>query len=97
MDQIIREAIQSRKVLQFYYDGGPRTVEPFCYGIGKTGKYLLRGYQTGGYSQSGNPEGWRLFDTAKMIGVQCTDTQFAGTRPRYQPNDSSMAQVLICI
>ncbi|HEX2092933.1 MAG TPA: hypothetical protein VHG28_11045 [Longimicrobiaceae bacterium] len=97
MDQIIREAIENRRVLEFQYDGGPRIVEPFCYGIGKTGKHLLRGYQTAGYSSSGNPVGWRLFDLAKMSAVSATSVSFLGDRPEYVQNDSAMVHIFSCV
>jgi len=50
MNLEICAAIRTRSVIQFYYDGGLRTVEPHCHGVSKDGNELLRGYQTGGYS-----------------------------------------------
>lgn len=93
MNTTICSAIRSRQVLRFSYDGGWRTVEPFCHGISTAGHEVLRGYQTGGYSESGNPVGWKLFQVSKIAGLMPTGQTFAGARPGYNPNDAAMAAV----
>ena len=45
----ICKAIESRKIIAFNYDGGSRRVEPYCYGISKNRKKLLRAYQISGF------------------------------------------------
>lgn len=92
MAQVCR-AIQSQRVVRFSYDGGSRTVEPFCHGTSTAGNEVLRGYQTGGYSSSGEPVGWKLFEMAKLSSLTITDTQFSGRRPGYNPNDSAMQTI----
>lgn len=89
----ICSAIRSQQVVEFYYDGGARTVEPFCHGTSTAGNEVLRGYQTGGYSSSGNPVGWKLFTVSDISGLSVTNTQFPGNRPGYDPNDSAMRNV----
>lgn len=93
MHSILCNAINSHLVLTFYYNGGYRTVEPFCYGRSGTGKDVLRGYQTSGYSESGDPLGWRLFDVSKISSLTVTEENFVRTRPGYNPNDSAMGQI----
>ncbi len=93
MNTMICAAIKARSVVQFYYDGGLRTVEPHCHGISRAGKELLRAYQTAGYSKSGNPVPWRLFEVAKITGLQTLSQTFTKNRPKYNPNDRSMQQV----
>jgi len=57
----ICEAINSKKVISFDYHGRTRLLEPFCFGIHKsTGNKVLRGYQIGGFSESGKALGWKL-------------------------------------
>lgn len=97
MNPTICESIKSKKIIHFYYDGGLRTVEPFCYGVGTEGNDLLRGYQTGGFSESGNSSGWKLFDLSKASSLEKTNTIFQGIRPYYNPNDKAMVKVYCCI
>jgi hypothetical protein len=93
MNQSICEAIRDRAVVQFSYGGGSRTVEPHCHGITSTDREVLRGYQTGGYSSSGNPVGWRLFEVEKISGFRQSGQTFARARPGYAPHDRGMASV----
>jgi hypothetical protein len=58
-----------------------RIVEPHCHGISRTGKEVLRGYQTGGFSSSGRAVGWRLFEVWKTSGLQRTGEIFVGIVP----------------
>jgi len=80
-------------VASFYYEGGMRTVEPHCHGISTAGNEVLRGYQTGGYSESGNPVGWKLFEVARIQNMSQTGDVFGSNRPHYNPNDESMRVV----
>jgi hypothetical protein len=93
MNTNICSAIRSREVIRFHYDGGIRVVEPHCHGISLAGNEVLRGYQSGGYSQSGRPAAWKLFEVAKISSLQLTGQTFATNRPHYNPNDSQMTQV----
>ena len=72
-------------------------VEPHCHGMSTTGKEVLRGYQTGGYSSSGNPDGWRLFGVSGIQNFQVLAETFAHNRPNYNPNDSAMTTVHCCV
>jgi predicted DNA-binding transcriptional regulator YafY len=90
---MICSAIESKKVIRFYYKGGFRRVEPFCYGVSTTGNEVLRAYQTGGYSESGNPIGWKLFRVSEISNLTLTDEHFDGVRPGYNPDDSAMTTI----
>ena len=93
MNRSICEAIRDRAVVRFSYGGGSRTVEPHCHGISSTGSEVLRGYQTGGYSSSGNPVGWRLFEVAKISGFRQSHQIFSSARPGYNPYDRGIVSV----
>ena len=93
MNAAICAAIKSRAVVQFYYNGGPRTVEPHCHGISTAGNEVLRGYQTAGYSSSGNPVDWKLFVVADISSLRQTGATFPANRPDYNPNDRGMSSV----
>lgn len=87
MNATVCQAIASRKMLQFYYDGGTRVVEPYCHGISAAGNELLRAYQVSGFRQSGDPVGWKLLEVGKISGLSIIDWTFTGTCPDYNPND----------
>jgi len=53
MNQMICDAIYNRCVLKFTYHGHPRVVEPHAYGLSRAKKEVIRCYQTGGTSDSG--------------------------------------------
>jgi len=93
MNKIICDAISKREIIQFYYDGGIRVVEPHCHGISTAGNEVLRGYQIEGFSESGNPVGWKLFDISKISSITSTGKTFAQNRPSYNPNDKAMKTV----
>lgn len=97
MRESICEAIRGRCVIVFFYDGGERIVEPHCHGTSTKGHEVLRGYQTGGFSHSGEELGWRLFDVEKMGATAQTGGTFAENRPGYNPQDKHMSEIHCCV
>jgi len=85
----------SKQVIQFYYNGGSRLVEPCYYGMDKAGNELLRGYQISGYSKSGDTVGWKLFRASRISNLVVTGKHFTGIRDGYNPNDKAMT-VIYC-
>jgi len=86
-------AIKNKRCLEFYYNGGYRTAEPYCYGVSRKGNDLLRAFQTGGYSESSEPANWKLFAVEKMSNITITDEEFSGNRPEYKLNDPAMEDI----
>ena len=97
MNATICEAINDQRVIEFYYDGSQRTVEPFCHGRTTAGNDVLRGYQISGYSSTGTVPDWKLFRLDKLSGLSVTAQIFRGDRPGYNPNDSAMSQIYCCV
>ena len=94
MNTLLCSAIRNRRLVTFYYDGGRRIVEPYCYGTSEAGHDLLRAYQTGGFSRSGAPDGWKMFRVAELSGLAMTDEMFATSRSGYDPaREDKMATV----
>ncbi len=93
MNELIKNAIEHKRLLRFYYDDGLRVVEPFCYGLSSAGHQVLRAYQVAGYSKSGPPVGWRLYKLSDMKNIALADERFEIIRPGYNPNDSGMTQI----
>ncbi len=89
----ICEAIRNRMVIRFYYHGGIRVVEPHCHGISTDENEVLRAYQIGGYSKSGQHVGWKLIAVKRIYGIQPEGTTFTANREGYEPNDCSMSSI----
>lgn len=93
MNDVLILAIKSKLVIRFYYKNQLRVVEPFCYGVSTKGNDVLRGYQIGGYSESGPSPGWRLFRVEDMIAITITKESFDPDRREYNPADPAMARI----
>ena len=53
MEKIILQAIATKKLIEFSYDGHPRRIEPHILGVNR-GVTQVLGYQVGGSSSSGS-------------------------------------------
>lgn len=92
-DSVFIAAILRKEVLSFNYEGEPRVVEPQSYGVGRSGRRLLRARQTGGGSRSGQQRIAKLFDEKKISALQKTGARFAKALPEHNPDDSAMTEV----
>ena len=93
-------AIKSRRVIEFYYHSGFRTVEPFCLGVtmpGEADNVSLLCYQVGGYSEYGEPVGWKLFRASEMEDLEITGERFSGDRTGYNPDNLEMTTIYCCV
>lgn len=93
MNVSLMAAIRERRVLSIQYDGYLRTVEPHAYGESKDGTQLLRAYQTSGGSDSGERQGWKLFDLSKAYSISTNQQTFATPRRGYSRGDKAMAHI----
>lgn len=85
----IKNAIQTKCLLSFVYDGFQRVVEPHTYGIDTKGHTALRAYQVRGGSESGEYVGWKLFHVDQMQQVAVVTQHFSGPRPKYTRGDKA--------
>lgn len=92
MNREIIEVIENQHVIELYYEGELRVIEPHCYGLTTAGNEGLRAYQTAGYSSSGKL-GWKLYDLGKADDISITPARFAGPRPGYQAGDKGMSKI----
>jgi predicted DNA-binding transcriptional regulator YafY len=90
MRALIAKAIRAKHRLEINYPPGKRVVEPHVLGRSKDGHVLLRAFQTGGASSSGEPVNWKLFRLDRMGSANDSGEEFAGPRPLYNPDDSAM-------
>jgi hypothetical protein len=83
----ICDAIRLKRVLRFVYHGGVREVEPHVYGRNASGNELLRAYQLRGASNSGEADGWKMFNVEDISHLAVTFEPFAAPRAGYTPGD----------
>ena len=93
MNQIICDAIRNTCVLTFTYDGHYRIVEPHAHGLSRTGKEVIRCYQTGGTSRFHKVPGWRLMEVARIKSLTVTEEHFVGERDGYKRGDKGMSTI----
>lgn len=91
MNQQIIEAIENQNVIEFYYEGERRVVEPHCYGETTAGNEGLRAYQIDGYSSSGKM-GWKMYDLGKSDNIAITEDRF-NVRNGYKRGDKGMSEI----
>lgn len=96
MQNLLCQAIVSQNVITFEYDGNTRTVEPYCLGHSSKGNLVLRAFQIAGYSSSGAPFGWRLYDVSKLRLLNVSDEAFSQFREGFNRSDKGMTSI-VCV
>lgn len=76
-------AIRARRALHLLYNGSWRVVHPHAVGRTSRDKTVLLAWQTAGFGRSGEREGWRMFDVARIDAVEELRATFT-PRPRTQ-------------
>jgi hypothetical protein len=79
IDELLRAAIEQKRLIQLVYREKQRIVEPHDYGI-HNGSVKLLGYQVGGAS-SGRLPNWRLMEVKLILDVRLLNRNFPGGRP----------------
>ena len=93
MNEMIKNAIENKKIIEFYYKDDLRIVEPFVVGISTTGKDSLRAFQVDGESTDSSSFSWKLFSVNKISNLKIKDESFVGDREHYNPDDSAFNQI----
>jgi len=93
MTNLICEAIHSRKLLEFDYEGMLRVAAPYCHGVTNQGLEVVRAVQVAGASRSGRLGIGKLWLVEKMKDLRTTGDLFEPDDPHYNPNDSAMPQI----
>ncbi len=92
MSHQVCAAITNRRLLSAFYEGGSRTIEPYCHGFSKSDDELLRAFQISGFSQSGESTGWKLFRLDRLEAISVLDRGFA-PRAGYNPDDPAIRRI----
>ena len=94
IDGMIRKAINEKRLLEFYYDGYYRIVEPHVYG-NKNEKDGMMTYQVRGKSSSG-VLGWKRMYLEKMTNMRVLRERFPGKR-RVTGKHSSWDEIYLIV
>ncbi len=73
-------AMSSGQVIRFYYHGGLRCVEPYCYGELAYHTESLLCFQIHGHYEYGGPAGWKLFRASEITNLEVTPERFNSFR-----------------
>lgn len=92
MLQTIINAIRTKQLLSFTYDGLPRLVEPHAVGLSTAGNQVMRCFQVGGSHKKAGHD-WDLVRLEKIVSLAVTGEHFAGPRPGYKRGDSAMSTI----
>lgn len=95
-EEIIIEAIQAKKLLEFVYVGRQRIAEPHIYGV-KDGLYQVLTYQIRGTSQTGGLPNWRRFSFNQIQSLKILEESFSGARPASSHNPGSWDRLLLAV
>jgi hypothetical protein len=91
-EELLRQALQERRVVQFRYHGFSRLVEPHALGRVTEGRRALLGWQVSGGSASEPPPGWRTFLLADIEAPELRRATFT-PRPDYRPETSRLKPI----
>ena len=93
MNTLVCDAIRTRRLVRFVYEGYERIVEPHTYGINTQNHEMLSCYLVGGWSASKPEAGWRNYLVRDMHDVHVLAEPFAAARAGYNPQDDAFRQV----
>lgn len=96
MDQIIRQAISEKRLVEFSYQGFQRIAEIHVYGI-KGGIHQILAYQTRGQSKSGRLPNWRRVNLREVVGICLLDEIFPGRRPNPSGDHSDWDSIIAMV
>jgi predicted DNA-binding transcriptional regulator YafY len=96
-ETIISQAIRETRLLQFYYDGDTRVVEPHQLAYNQRNNLALSAYWVRGYSESGDiSTRWREYLVDEMSAIVALDEHFSGPRPGYKRTPNKKYHSAIC-
>lgn len=93
MDDLICDAIRSRHLLRFVYDGYERIVEPHSHGINTANHEVMSGWLVGGWTKTDAEPGWRNYLVRDMHDVHVLAESFSGPRPGFNPHTPRIRQI----
>src|SRR3989442_14643270 len=93
MKEVVCNAIATKKLLSFMYEGLGRVVEPRLCGQNAAGHGVLLAWLVRGHSKSDPRPGWRNYLLAEMQSLHVLDETFERSRPGFKPHDTRMVTI----
>ena len=93
MNALICDAIRSRHLLRFVYDGYERVIEPHSHGINSANHEVVSGWLVGGWTKTDTEPGWRNYLVGDMHDVHVLAESFPGPRPGFNPHTPRNRQI----
>jgi hypothetical protein len=94
VNNIIKNAIQNRRILQLSLHGISYVVEPHAFGEDHVGNLVLLSYVKTAVGSCKETGGWKTFRLEKMLCIEETSEIFVGARPGYNRNDRELVGVI---
>ena len=88
------DAIRQKRLLELKYDGFTRHVEVHAVGYTKTGHAVMRAWQVGGGSQSGERVGWKLMRLDEATGAAISADPSDPPRRGYKRGDPAIDRIV---
>ena len=90
------DAIKQKRLVQFMYEGGNRTIEPHMVATNEAGHRALSAWFVSGLSSSGEGPGWREYLLSDIGSVSILGQSFAGPRPGYKSDGGKKFHNVTC-
>ena len=96
MKEGIEQAIRSRKIVQFLYDGKLRVVESHMLADNDAGHLSLSGRFLRGFTNPGEAPGWREYIVSGISSFTLLMETFPRPRPGYNPTGGKKFRNVRC-
>ena len=97
IEEMLRQAILGKHLVEFYYEGGTKVLEPHMVAHNMQGHILLNGWFVRGDAKFGE-EGWQDYMLAGISKLKVLPENFAKARFGYNPLDSTkFANIQFCL
>ncbi|MFC1917311.1 hypothetical protein ACFLXH_01490 [Chloroflexota bacterium] len=98
--EILCMAVHAKQLVEFYYHGGSRLVEPYCVGVSlpsdRVDNEVLICYQTSGYVEIGESLGWKMFRLVEIMEAKIIKQTFQ-MRSEYDTDIPGMVTIRCCV
>ena len=91
MENIIKTAIENKRLLSFVYHKKNRLVEPYTFGQSTSGKDTLSAFQIEGGSDASSNFVWRQYALREIEDLKLMDIKFEELRSDYNPDNARMS------
>ena len=97
IEEILRRAVLGRNLVEFYYEGGTKVIEPHMVAHNMNGHILLNGWFVRGDQKFGE-EGWQDYMLVGISQLKILPETFAKARFGYNPlDDRKFANIQFCL